>query len=690
MTGEFIFISHASGDDAIVTRLHDALEGAGLDAWVDHLDITGSDNWNQEIQTALHARPYCVFVLSPESAANANCEAEWWHFLNQPDRRLYVALVAPVEKKTFPWRLKTVQYVDLLGDFDRGIKTLIAAIQGRRDLCPDDPAARAETRITGPFPYGDLDVPMRGRDADLREVKRLLLEEGRRLVVLTATGGTGKTRLAVDLAVTAAEFTGGVLWLRLNDKTTEDDLAAALRQHLTLPPTDPPDAVWAALSGARVLLVLDNAESVPAAHRAAIARRLEHYPTTGGARAVMTSREQWRECRHFNCAYPLERLTPEAAEQIARDMAKAQGYEALMQGREREFAEKAHCHPRLMKYAVGWLAENSLNAVLRMLETHTGEDMQAVLEDVLHSTLRQLENSAGAGVVADFKRLLVCRGGFTEAAAEALTGAGSPSLGALRRWNLLQLDRERYTPDLLAEAVLEPDESANPAHYDYYYALAGRHDRTQDYLGLAVESDNLAAAFDWAMRSGRPEKAYWLYEACSDFLANRGQFGRMRAWLEKAAGALAGVEDAALHASVQNSLGNLYVRLPTGSRRENLKRAIGCYEAALVYRTAEAAPLDYAMTQNNLGNAYRDLAGLEERAANLKRAIGCYEAALVYRTAEAAPLDYAMTQGNLGWAYDDLGDSDKRDAAWNEAEKYFRLMGHTEYADRVKSWLSRS
>jgi hypothetical protein len=550
MTGEFIFISHASGDDAIVTRLHDALEGAGLDAWVDHLDITGSDNWNQEIQTALHARPYCVFVLSPESAANANCEAEWWHFLNQPDRRLYVALVAPVEKKTFPWRLKTVQYVDLLGDFDRGMKTLIAAIQGRRDLRPDDPAARAETRITGPFPYGDLDMPMRGRDADLREVKRLLLEEGRRLVVLTATGGTGKTRLAVDLAVTAAEFTGGVLWLRLSDKTTEDDLAAALRQHLNLPPTDPPDAVWAALSGARVLLVLDNAESVPAAHCAAIARRLEHYPTTGGARTVMTSREQWRECRHFNRAYPLERLTPEAAEQIARDMAKAQGYEALMQGREREFAEKAHCHPRLMKYAVGWLAENSLNAVLRMLETHTGEDMQAVLEDVLHSTLRQLENSAGAGVVADFKRLLVCRGGFTEAAAEALTGAGSPSLGALRRWNLLQLDRERYTPDLLAEAVLEPDESANPAHYDYYYALAQRHDKyyalaqrhdkTQDYLGLAVESDNLAAAFDWAMRSGRPEKAYWLYAACYDFFLNRGQFDRMRAWLEGAARARRG------------------------------------------------------------------------------------------------------------------------------------------------------
>lgn len=212
----------------------------------------------------------------------------------------------------------------------------------------------------------------------------------------------------------------------------------------------------------------------------------------------------------------------------------------------------------------------------------------------------------------------MCRGGFTEAAAEALTGTDSPSLGALRRWNLLQPDRERYTPDLLAEAVLEPDESANPAHYDYYYALAQRHDKTQDYLGLAVESGNLAAAFDWAMRSGRPEKAFWLANACFNFFANRGQFERMRAWLEAAAGALEGVEDAYLQAAVQNSLGNLYACLPTGSRRENLKRAIGCYEAALVYRTAEAAPLDYAATQNNLGVAY-------ELLEEWEKAIACWE-----------------------------------------------------------------
>ena len=75
---------------------------------------------------------------------------------------------------------------------------------------------------------------------------------------------------------------------------------------------------------------------------------------------------------------------------------------------------------------------------------------------------------------------------------------------------------------------------------------------------------------------------------------------------------------------------------------------MAAYEAALVYYTAERAPLDYAMTQNNLATAYRNLAEIEDRENNLRRAVAAYEAALVYYTAERAPLDYAMTQNNLG------------------------------------------
>jgi tetratricopeptide (TPR) repeat protein len=57
-------------------------------------------------------------------------------------------------------------------------------------------------------------------------------------------------------------------------------------------------------------------------------------------------------------------------------------------------------------------------------------------------------------------------------------------------------------------------------------------------------------------------------------------------------------------------------------KAENCKKAIGAYEEALKVYTLERFPMDYAMTQNNLGTAYWTLAEVEEKAENCKKAIG--------------------------------------------------------------------
>ncbi|MEN3010001.1 MAG: hypothetical protein ABDI20_03310 [Candidatus Bipolaricaulaceae bacterium] len=106
------------------------------------------------------------------------------------------------------------------------------------------------------------------------------------------------------------------------------------------------------------------------------------------------------------------------------------------------------------------------------------------------------------------------------------------------------------------------------------------------------------------------------------------------------------------YAMTQNNLGTAYERLAAHEDPvANLKLAIGAYKEALHFYTPQAAPLDYAMTQNNLGNAYSELAAHEDPVANLKLAIGAYKEALHFYTPQAAPLDYAMTQNNLGNAY---------------------------------------
>ena len=50
-----------------------------------------------------------------------------------------------------------------------------------------------------------------------------------------------------------------------------------------------------------------------------------------------------------------------------------------------------------------------------------------------------------------------------------------------------------------------------------------------------------------------------------------------------------------------------------------MKVAIKAYQEALKIRTVEQFPMDYAMTQNNIGNAYRTLAEVEEKAINCRK-----------------------------------------------------------------------
>jgi tetratricopeptide (TPR) repeat protein len=58
--------------------------------------------------------------------------------------------------------------------------------------------------------------------------------------------------------------------------------------------------------------------------------------------------------------------------------------------------------------------------------------------------------------------------------------------------------------------------------------------------------------------------------------------------------------------------------------------------------------MDYAMTQNNLGNAYTTLAQVEEKEENYKKAITAYEEALKVFTKEEFPeLNKSVAQ-NLG------------------------------------------
>ena len=140
-----------------------------------------------------------------------------------------------------------------------------------------------------------------GREEEIRRVTKLLEEN--RLVTLTGPGGAGKTRLAVESADRLAERMPGGVWLTelapVGDAAEVPQAvlsALGLRERAlmgtvrgTAPaPADPVERLVAALTGERLLIVLDNCEHLIDACARLADRILADCP---GVRVLATSRE---------------------------------------------------------------------------------------------------------------------------------------------------------------------------------------------------------------------------------------------------------------------------------------------------------------------------------------------------------------------------------------------------------------
>ena len=121
-------------------------------------------------------------------------------------------------------------------------------------------------------------------------------------------------------------------------------------------------------------------------------------------------------------------------------------------------------------------------------------------------------------------------------------------------------------------------------------------------------------------------------------------------------------------AATQNNLGNALSKLgerESGTAR--LEETVTAYRAALEVRTRERVPLQWATAQNNLGDALRVLGERESSTARLEEAVTAYRAALEEWTRERVPLQWATTQNNLGGLLRALGERESGTARLEEA-----------------------
>lgn len=132
-----------------------------------------------------------------------------------------------------------------------------------------------------------------GREAEVAHLRAMLVAEQRRLVTLTGSGGSGKTRLAVEVARGLVEaFQGAVWFVSLADLSDARLIGESVRDALRLPRSpsvEPLEQVAAALGRQPALLLLDNFEHLLAQGVALVRDLLERVETLT---VLVTSRQR--------------------------------------------------------------------------------------------------------------------------------------------------------------------------------------------------------------------------------------------------------------------------------------------------------------------------------------------------------------------------------------------------------------
>jgi tetratricopeptide (TPR) repeat protein len=114
-------------------------------------------------------------------------------------------------------------------------------------------------------------------------------------------------------------------------------------------------------------------------------------------------------------------------------------------------------------------------------------------------------------------------------------------------------------------------------------------------------------------------------------------------------------------------IGYLYLQGAEFGDNEALRSAIDRWKHLIALYPRERVPLQWAMTQDNLGRALDTLGERESGTEKLEEAVSAYREALKERTRERVPIEWAMTQNNLGAALLTLGERESGTATLEKA-----------------------
>ena len=379
-----------------------------------------------------------------------------------------------------------------------------------------------------------------GRDSDVAAVTRLLAAPGRRLVVLTGAGGTGKTRLALAVADRSMDqWPDGAAFVDLSpvsDPRLVPDAVVAALGLVGQGRERPLDTLQRALAGREMLLILDNFEQVLDA-APVVADLLER---VAGLRVLVTSRvvlrvrgeQEWRvePLGVPPPGSPVAAVADSPAVRLLVDRVRdvQPGFSLTSQNAEAvaELCRRLDGLPLALELAAASMrlltAEQVLAGLPQRLERPGALADLPGRQQTLTATIQWSYDLLPAPARAMLARLSVFAAPFTAEAAETVAGADgtdaledlstlvdhsmvSPAdrpdgqrafrlLDPIRRFAAGQLTDATETLGHLERYLLGVLDAAGPQHGS----------REQDMRRLDSEQPNLLAVLSWIARDGRP------------------------------------------------------------------------------------------------------------------------------------------------------------------------------------------
>jgi predicted ATPase/class 3 adenylate cyclase/tRNA A-37 threonylcarbamoyl transferase component Bud32 len=415
-----------------------------------------------------------------------------------------------------------------------------------------------------------------GRERQLREVCALVRRADARLVTLTGPGGTGKTRLSIEVArALENEFPAGVYQIQLAPVSDPALVPALVAETVGVPerPGRPAlEAIKAAIGHGCMLLVLDNFEQIIAA-APALAELLAACPNL---KILATSREPLK--LRFEREYPVPPLElPAGHEGDVLSCESARLFVDRLRDVRPDFAVTAETTPHIaaictrleglplaIELAASRMKMLTLPSLLERLRDRLGFlSGDARDREARHRTLRatiawsyQLLDEVDRVL---FRRVAVFAGGFDIETAEAVCVLPSDAsldvfdrLASLSdkslllrvevegepRLDMLQTIREYALGELRATPEAEILRARHAAHFVALAEALGPSlmgaEQRRSTGRLLTEAQNIRAALSWAVEQPAPEHTLRLLRGLLWFWLMHGHLTEAREWMMRA------------------------------------------------------------------------------------------------------------------------------------------------------------